>query len=94
MPEYSDDADDLLKNALQSELTTPEEQALGSFTRRKLKTLSTWDGPSGWLAAKKKQLNQFHNIEMLGPPVDPPKDTTVLCPQWTSRIKTNGTRCS
>ena len=58
---------DLLMKALQSELITPEEQALTSFTRRKLKTLSTWDGPSGWLAAEKKQLDQFHNIKMFGP---------------------------
>ena len=78
---------DLLIKALQSESITPEEQALTSFTRRKLKTLSTWDGPTGWLAAEKKQLDQFHNIKMFGPPVDPPKHATVLQPQWTSRIK-------
>jgi hypothetical protein len=47
-----------------------------------------------WLAAEKKQLDQFHNIEMFGPPVDPPRNATVLGPQWTSRIKTNGTRRS
>ena len=80
---------DLLMKALQSELITPEEQALTSFTRQKLKTLSTWDGPSGWLAAEKKQLDQFHSIKMFGPPVDPPKHATVLQPQWTSRIKSN-----
>ena len=85
---------DLLMKALQSELITPEEQALTSFTRRKLKTLSTWGGPSGWLAAEKKQLNQFHSIKMFGPPMDPPKHATVLRPQWTSRIKANGTRRS
>ena len=94
---YDHDANitsDLLMEALQSELITPEEQALTSFTRRKLKTLSTWDGPSGWLAAEKKQLDQFHNIEMFGPPVDPPRHATVLRPQWNSRIKSNGTRRS
>jgi hypothetical protein len=31
---------------------------------------------------------------MFGPPVDPPWNATVLRPQWTSRIQTNGTRCS
>jgi hypothetical protein len=87
----SDDADSLLVSALQSESTTPEELALGSFTHQKLKTLSTWHGPSGWLAAKKKQLDQFHNIKMIGPPVDPPKNATILRPQWTSRIKANDT---
>ena len=94
---YDHDANitsDFLMEALQSELITPEEQALTSFTRRKLKTLSTWDGPSGWLAAEKKQLDQFHNIEMFGPPVDPPRHATVLRPQWNSRIKSNGTRRS
>jgi hypothetical protein len=77
-PKYYDDTDDLLIDALQSELITPEEQALSSFTHRKLKTLLTWDGPSGWLAAEKNQLDQFHNIKMFGSPVDPPKNVTVL----------------
>jgi hypothetical protein len=31
---------------------------------------------------------------MFGPPVDPPRHATVLRPQWTSRIKTNGTQGS
>ena len=85
---------DFLMEALQSEVSTPEEQALTSFTRWKLKTLSTWDGPTGWLATEKKQLDQFHNIEMFGPPVDPPRHVTVLRPQWNSRIKSNETRRS
>jgi hypothetical protein len=93
-PKYYDDTDNYLIDALQSELITPEEEALSSFTRGKLKTLLTWDGPSVWLAAKKKQLDQFHIVEMFGPPVDPPKNATVLRPQWTSRIKSNSTRHS
>jgi hypothetical protein len=56
--------------------------------------MSTRDDPSGWLAADKKQLEQFHNVEMFSPPVDPQKNVTVLHPQWTSRIKSNGTRHS
>jgi hypothetical protein len=50
VPKYDHDNDitnDLIIEALQSELITSEEQALTSFMRRKLKTLSTWDGPSG-----------------------------------------------
>ena len=47
-PKCYDDTDNLLVDTLQSELITPKEQALSSFTCRKLKTLSTWDGPSGW----------------------------------------------
>jgi hypothetical protein len=89
---YPDDTDDLHVNALQSELVTPEELALSSFTCRKLTTLSTWSGPSGWLAAEKQQLDQFHNIEMFGPPVDPRKSATILRPQWNFRIKANGAR--
>jgi hypothetical protein len=81
VPKYDhndDNTDDLIIEALQSELITPEEQALTSFTRRKLKTLLTWDRPSSWLAAKKKQLDQSDNIKMFGPPVDPPRNATVL----------------
>jgi hypothetical protein len=97
VPKYEHDDDTTIGfvlEALQSEMITPEEQALTSFTRRKLKTVSTWDGPSGWLATEKRQLDQFHNIKMFGPPADPPWNATVLRPQWTSRIKTNGTRRS
>ena len=41
-------------NTLNSDFMTPEEQALGYFTRKKLKRLSTWDE---WLAGEAKQLN-------------------------------------
>ena len=54
-------------NAIQSHSITPEEQALGSFTRRKLKKLSTW---KEWLAAKHKQLNHFHMLGMYGWPIE------------------------
>jgi hypothetical protein len=94
MQVYPDNTDGLHVNALQSELVTPEELALSSFTCQKLKTPSTWSGPSGWLATEKKQLNQFHDIEMSGPPVDPPKGATVLHPKWNFRIKANGVRCA
>ena len=43
--DQSDISTELIKlmiNAIQSKETTPEEQALGYFTRRKLKTLNTW----------------------------------------------------
>jgi hypothetical protein len=86
--------DGLQVHALQSKLVTPEELALGSFTRQKLKTLSTWSGASGWLTAEKKQLNQFHNIDMFGPPGRTPWDATILRHHWNYRMKTNGTRCA
>ena len=46
-------------NAIQSKDTTPEEQAQGFYTRKKLKTLSTW---SQWHKGEIKQLNQFKDV--------------------------------
>ena len=48
--------------------TTAEEQALGQLTRRKLKTLSNWDQ---WKQPEHKQLNQFHEQNVFGDPIDP-----------------------
>ena len=48
-------------NALRSTEVTPEEQALGRYTRRKLKTLDNWPK---WLAGERKQLDQFHDLQM------------------------------
>ena len=48
-----------LINAIQSKDTTPEEQALGFFTRKKLKLLSTWEL---WHKGETKQLNQFKDL--------------------------------
>jgi hypothetical protein len=78
-------------HALQSESITPEEQALSSFTRSKLKKLPTWDK---WHAGERKQLDQFHDLDMFGSPVVPPKDAIILRPHWQRRVKTNGTRRS
>jgi hypothetical protein len=45
---------------------TPDEQALGSFTCRKLKQLSgTWDI---WLASERKQLDAHQNQSVFGVP--------------------------
>ena len=41
--EISKEIVEIIINAIQSKETTPEEQALGFFTRKKLKTLSTLD---------------------------------------------------
>ena len=47
-------------NAINSKKATPpEEQAIGHFTRRKLKKLSTWHK---WEAGERKQLDQFTQI--------------------------------
>ena len=40
--DFSTEEVELFINAIQSKATTPEEQALGHFTRRKLKTIKTW----------------------------------------------------
>ena len=79
--------------AIQSQATTNEEQALGYFTRRKLKSLSTWPE---WLAGERKQLNQFDDLGMYGTPIDKPKsrDTIILRPHWQYNIKRDGTRRS
>jgi hypothetical protein len=63
--------------ALQSEALTPEEQALGSFTRRKLQNLSTWPL---WKEAEIKQLDQFHDLGMYGQPCKRPPGAIVLPP--------------
>jgi hypothetical protein len=74
--------------ALQSEALTPKEQALGSFTRRKLKNLSTWPL---WKEAEIKQLDQFHDLGMYGQPCKLPHGAIVLPPHWHYQVKTNGT---
>lgn len=63
--------------ALQSHAMTPDEQSLGTFTRRKLKKLSTWND---WLAGERQQLDQFHTLQMFGDAVPCPPDAIVLCP--------------
>jgi hypothetical protein len=78
-------------NAIQSKATTPEEQALGHFTRRKLKRLSTWNE---WEAGERKQLKQFNDLQMFGEPILPPTSNgaIILRPHWQYHIKRDGTR--
>ena len=81
-------------NTIGSDSTTPEEQALGRFTRRKLKKLANWDD---WKAGEHKQLNQFHKQGMFGKPFDPKilePDAIILHPQWAYAVTRNGTRRS
>ena len=68
---------------------TPEEQALGSFTRRKLKRLANW---SQWQASEFKQLNSMDKQEMYGPPCLPPADAIILRQHWNYSLKSDGTR--
>ena len=80
-------------NALSSRALTDEEAALGTFTRRKLKTLSTW---LEWQAGEFKQLDRFQALRMYGEPVPRPSDpkAIILRPHWQYKVKNNGTRRS
>ena len=90
----SNDMMKVIINTLGSDSITPEEQALGFYTRKKLKKLSTWDE---WLAGETKQINQFTHQGMFGDPVDRatlPKDAIILRPHWNYLVKRNGIRRS
>ena len=66
---------DLLKftiDTIRLSATTSEEDALGFFTRQKLKKLTTWDK---WQQeGETKQLNQFHDLQMFEEPIALPLD--------------------
>jgi hypothetical protein len=90
-PPLTTDEIDLLISALSSEAVTYEERALGAFTRRKLKTLPTWDL---WHLAEKKQLDQFELLGMCGKPCLPPPGAIILRSHWQCRVKLSGKRRS
>ena len=50
-------------NSIPSQAITPTEQALGKFTCRKLKNMVTLND---WELGERKQLNQFHDLQMFG----------------------------
>ena len=66
--------------AVSSTAVTPEEQAISYFTRRRLKTLSTW---KEWEKGERKQLNHFEEQGMFGPPQVAPKGAIISSPHWT-----------
>jgi hypothetical protein len=68
---------------------TAGEQALGSFTRRKLKGLSNWNE---WQESEFKQLDSMAKQEMYGKPCLPPKDAIILRQHWNYSLKADGTR--
>jgi hypothetical protein len=68
---------------------TEKEQALGSFTRRKLQRLSNW---KDWHLAEAKQLDSMAKQEMYGPAVYPPAGAIILQQHWNYSIKADGTR--
>ena len=67
----------LVINAIRSESITPEEHALGSFTRRELKGLSSWPK---WRDGEHKQLDHFHQLQMYELLVAQPQGAIVLRP--------------
>ena len=81
-------------NTLQSDSITLEEAAIGHFTWRKLRKLSTWND---WKKGEHKQLNQFYDQKMFGDAADPltlPKDACILRPHWNYVVKRSGVRRS
>ena len=68
---------------------TTEEQAIGSFTRRKLLRLPNWNE---WQAGEFKQLDSMAKQELYGAPCIPPPDAIILRQHWSYSIKANGTR--
>jgi len=80
----------MVVNTLNSSMMTPEEEALGHFTRKRLQKLSTWDE---WEKGEHKQLNQFEQQQMFGDPIDAallPKDAVILRPHWQYAVKRSG----
>ena len=76
-----------------SNATTAEEQALGTFTRRKLKRLPNWPQ---WSEAKFRQLDRFADLEMYGEPQalpvqDEDDPYVVLRSHWQHAVKRCGT---
>ena len=90
----SDEEIQLCIQTLGSDSATPEEQALGRFTRQKLKSLSNWNV---WKKGEHKQLNQLHKQSVFGNPIDPATfdpDSIILSPTWQCAVKQDRTRRS
>jgi Reverse transcriptase (RNA-dependent DNA polymerase) len=88
--ELDDDHAHLLLRSLNTTTHgTPDEQSLGSFTRRKLRRLPNWQQ---WEDAEFKQLDSMAKQEMYGAPVIAPRDAIVLRQHWNYAIKGDGTR--
>jgi hypothetical protein len=78
-------------HAVTSSTITPEEQALGFFTRRKLKRLSTW---SEWQEGEFRQLERMNDLDMFGSPVPPPRNAILLRMHLQYHLKRSGERRS
>ena len=78
-------------DSITSQAITPVEQALGKFTRCKLKNMDTW---SDWEAGERKQLNQFHDLQMFGDDIERPleENAIILQSHWQYHVKQDGQR--
>ena len=79
----------LVINLITSQVITPTEQTLGQFTCRKLKTMCTWND---WKAGKRKQLNQFHDLQILAEHMARPleENDVILWLHWQYHVKRDG----
>ena len=68
---------------------TQEEEALGAFTRLKLKTLVI---QPEWQADESVQLDRFEALCAYGTPVRRPDNPNpvILCPHWKYKVKSDG----
>ena len=73
-------------NSIIFQAIIPAEQAFGKFTRRKLKNMDTWND---WEAGERKQLNQFHNLQMFGKDITRPleENAVILQSHWQYHVK-------
>ena len=81
-------------NTLTLDVVTLEEQALGYFTWKKLKTISTWNE---WKAGEECQIDKFMCQGMFGKARFPdglPKNAVILQPHWQYVVKQSGVRRS
>ena len=78
-------------NSITSQAITPAEQALGKFTCRKLKSMETWNE---WEAGERKQLKQFHDLQMFGAHMACPleENDVILRSHWQYHVKRDGQR--
>jgi len=82
---------EMVTQAIRSQAIAPAEQAIGCFTRCKLRSLSIWGQER---AGEHKQLDHFHDLKMYDESVRKPAGAIVLRPHWQHSIKRDGTRHS
>ena len=69
---------------------TPEEAAMGHFSRRKLRKLNAW---KEWLEGERQQLDGFQQQGVFGDPADAdslPENAVILRPHWNYLVKKGG----